>query len=113
VPALEAAHPAAVQNVLAVAEVLRAEAEVLDRLVLEVVAGRDGVELERLRALEPALRRLVVQQLADAAAEGLAPGAARRADEIAALHNGNSLHIGSGVRAVVEQGTVRFEKLVP
>ncbi|HWE33760.1 MAG TPA: tRNA lysidine(34) synthetase TilS [Solirubrobacteraceae bacterium] len=111
VPALEAAHPAAAQNVLALANILRDEAAVLDELVGEAVGGRDEIELARLRELPPALRRLVVQRLADAAAGGLAPGAARRADEIAALNNGNALDIGSGLRAVVAQRIVRFERL--
>jgi tRNA(Ile)-lysidine synthase len=111
VPALEAAHPAAVQNVLSTAGILRAEAAVLDELVGEALGERDEIELARLRELPPALRRLVVQRLADTAAGGLAPGAARRADEIAALNNGNALDIGSGVRAVVEHRIVRFEKL--
>jgi tRNA(Ile)-lysidine synthase len=111
VPALEAVHPAAARNVLAVADVLRAESELLDHLVAAELGDAERVGLARLRELAPALRRLVVQRLADAAAGGLAPGAARRADEIAKLNNGNALDIGSGVRAVVEQGTVRFERL--
>jgi tRNA(Ile)-lysidine synthase len=113
VPALRAAHPAAEQNVLAVAEVLRDEAAVLDRLVHEIVGDADGVERAQLRDLPPALRRLVVQHLADVAAGGLAPGAARRADEVAALNNGGALDIGSGIRAVVKRGVVRFERLEP
>src|SRR5947209_7502981 len=48
VPALEAVHPAAVANVLAVAEVLRDEAAVLDALVDAVLEGREEIELERL-----------------------------------------------------------------
>ncbi len=111
VPALERAHPAAAQNVLAVANVLRDEAAVLDELVAQVLEGCEEIKLARLRELPPALRRLVVQRLADTAAGGLAPGAARRADEIAALNNGNALDIGSGLRAVVAHRIVRFEKL--
>jgi tRNA(Ile)-lysidine synthase len=113
VPALEAAHPAAAQNVLAVADILRDEAAVLDELVVEVLGGREEIELCRLRELPPALMRLVVQRLADAAVGGLAPGAARRAPEIAALNNGNALDVGSGLRAVVAHRIVRFEKLRP
>jgi tRNA(Ile)-lysidine synthase len=112
VPALRAVHPAAERNVLALAEVLRDEAEVLNRLVQESLADRQEIALDRLRELPAALRRLVVQELADAAAGGLAPGAARRAEEIAALDRG-ALDIGNGLRAVVEQRTVRFETLVP
>jgi tRNA(Ile)-lysidine synthase len=110
VPALLEVHPAAEVNVLAVAEVLRDEAAVLDGIVDELLSGRDQIELATLRELPPALRRLVVQRLADAAAGGLAPGAARRAQEIAALDRG-ALDIGSGVRATVAGGLVRFSPL--
>jgi tRNA(Ile)-lysidine synthase len=115
VPALEAVHPAAAQNVLALAEVLRGEAAVLDALVDEVVAARDRVELARLRALPQALQALVVQRLADAAAGGLAPGVGRRTPEIAGLSDRGSaeLHVGAGVRAVAEYGVLRFERLGP
>jgi tRNA(Ile)-lysidine synthase len=113
VPALRAVHPAAERNVLALADVLRDEGEVLDRIVDETLAGQDTIELARLRTLPRAIRRLVVQRLADAAAGGLAPGAARRADEIAGLHNGNALDIGSGIRATVESGVVRLGRTPP
>ena len=42
VPALERVHPAAQDNVLALAEILRAEAEVLDELVSATLDGRAG-----------------------------------------------------------------------
>lgn len=115
VPAIEAIHPGAQTNVLALAEILRDEGEVLDALVDSVIEDRgDGlqvVELARLRELPPALTRLVVQRLADRAAGGLAPGAARRAEEIAALREEGTvqLDIGNRVRAVVEYGALRFE----
>jgi tRNA(Ile)-lysidine synthase len=109
VPALRAVHPAAESNVLALAAVLRDEAEVLDGLVDDALAGRDEISVAALRSLPPALCRLVVQRLADRAAlGGLAPGAARRAKEIAALGNGGALDIGSSVRASVSGGVVRF-----
>jgi tRNA(Ile)-lysidine synthase len=108
VPALGRIHPAAEQNVLALAELLRDEAEVLDELVAGVLAGRDAIELARLRELPVALRRLVVQRLADTAVGGPAPGTARRADEILALTHG-ALDLPHGVRAIVEGGVLRFE----
>ena len=110
VPALEAVHPAAVANVLALAGVLRGEGDVLDALVEETLAGRAAIELVRLRALPPALRRLVVQRLADEAIGGPAAGVARRADEVAALseHGTAMLDLPSGVRAVAERGVLRF-----
>lgn len=113
VPALVAVHPGAQRNVLALAEVLRDEGAVLDSLVDEVLERPGVVELGRLRALPLALQRLVVQRLADAAAGGLAPGAARRAGEIAALADRGtvSLDIGNGLRAVAEYGRLRLERL--
>jgi tRNA(Ile)-lysidine synthase len=115
VPALEAIHPGAVDNVLALAELLRDEAAVLDALVDEVLAGREQVELERLRALPVALRRLIVQRLADAAVGGPAPGAARRADELAALsdHGTAALDLPHGVRATAQDGVLRFGRTPP
>jgi tRNA(Ile)-lysidine synthase len=115
VPALEAIHPGAVDNVLALAELLRDEAAVLDALVDEVLAGREQVELERLRALPVALRRLIVQRLADAAVGGPAPGAARRADEVAALsdHGTAALDLPHGVRATARDGVLRFGRTPP
>jgi tRNA(Ile)-lysidine synthase len=110
VPALEAVHPGAVANVLALAGVLRDEGAVLDALVDETLDGARTIELARLRALPPALRRLVVQRLADGAIGGPAAGVARRADEVAALseHGTAMLDLPSGVRAVAERGKLRF-----
>jgi tRNA(Ile)-lysidine synthase len=110
VPALEAVHPGAVANVLSLAGVLRDEGAVLDALVDETLEGHDRIELARLRALPAALRRLVVQRLADGAIGAPAPGAARRADEVAALseHGTAALDLPSGVRALAEGGVLRF-----
>jgi tRNA(Ile)-lysidine synthase len=116
VPALAAIHPAAARNVLRTAELLRDEADVLDALVDAELDGSGGaprgaISLERLGELPPALRRLVVQQLADRAAGRPVPGAARHADEVAGLRRGGSkLDLGSGVRAIVEGGVVRAER---
>jgi len=110
VPALREIHPAAEENVLALAEILRDEADVLDALVDDALAGGAAIPLERLRALPPALARLVVQRLADRAAGRPAPGIARRSAEIAALsqHGVAMLDLPSGVRAIVERGLLRF-----
>jgi tRNA(Ile)-lysidine synthase len=110
VPALRAVHPAAEENVLALAELLRDEAAVLDALVDEVLGGATEIELPRLRALPPALQRLIVQRLADAAVGRPAPGTARRADEIAALPDTgtSALDLPHGVRAIAERGRLRF-----
>jgi tRNA(Ile)-lysidine synthase len=110
VPALESAHPAAQANVLALAELLRDEAQVLDELVRATLDGRQEISLVRLRELAPALRRLVVQRLADAAAGQPAAGVARRADEVAALSDTGTaaLDLPHGVRATATRGVVRF-----
>ena len=110
-PVLRTIHPAAEANVLNLAGILRDEAEVLDGAVDEVLEG--GVSLEALRGLPAALRRLVVQRLADEAARGFAPGAGGRADEVAALSERGTamLDIGCGLRAVAEYGRLRIERL--
>jgi tRNA(Ile)-lysidine synthase len=116
-PALAEVHPAAARNVLRTAELLRDEAEVLDALVDAEIDGSNGtarntIPLARLAELPAALRRLVVQQLADRAAGRPVPGAARHADEVTALRRTGTamLDLGSGVRAVVERGVLRAEK---
>ncbi|HLI60418.1 MAG TPA: tRNA lysidine(34) synthetase TilS [Solirubrobacteraceae bacterium] len=116
-PALERAHPAAVANLAALAEVLAAEAEVLDELVDAALADQEPgtVSVATLRAQPPALRRLIVQRLADEAAGGPAAGVARRAEEVAALplRGTASLHLPHGVRASVRAGVVRFDRTPP
>jgi tRNA(Ile)-lysidine synthase len=115
--ALADVHPAAAQNVLRTAELLREEAEVLDALVAAELDGsngspRDTIELDRLAELPPALRRLVVQQLADRAAGRRVAGAARHAEEVAALRRTGTvmLDLGGGVRAIAERGILRAER---
>jgi tRNA(Ile)-lysidine synthase len=112
--ALAEVHPAAARNVLRTAELLRDEAEVLDSLVATELGGSNGsarntIELDRLAELPPALRRLVVQQLADRAAGRPVAGAARHADEVAALRRTGTamLDLGGGVRAIAERGVLR------
>ena len=113
VPALRGVHAAAEDNVLAVARILREEGEVLDALVDELVGQGSSVSLSVLRSLAPALRRLVVQRMADEAASGFAPGAGGRAEEIAALSDRGTatLDVGNGLRAIAEYGALRFEPL--
>jgi len=115
--ALADIHPAAARNVLRTAELLRDEAEVLDALVAAELDGsggapRDTIELGRLAELPPALRRLVVQQLADRAAGRPVAGAARHADQVAALRRTGTamLDLGGGVRAIAERGVLRAER---
>ncbi len=110
--ALKEIHPAAEQNVLALAVTLREEAAVLDRLVADVLGGRNMVSLEELRALAPAARALVIQRMADDAAGGIAPGAGRRAEALVALSAAGTagLDLGGGLRAVSEYGVLRIER---
>jgi tRNA(Ile)-lysidine synthase len=112
-PELARIHPAAAQNVLRTAALLRDEAEVLDALVDAEVDGANGsargrIALARLEELPPALRRLVVQRLADRAAGRPVPGAARFAEQVTGLRRTGTamLDLGGGVRAVVEAGVL-------
>ena len=116
IPELERVHPAARQNVLRTAALLREEAELLDSLVDAELAGGEGaaagsIPHRRFAELHPALRRLVLQRLADEAAGRPVAGAARFADQVAALRRGGSmLDLGTGVRAVLEGGVLRAER---
>jgi tRNA(Ile)-lysidine synthase len=113
VPELAAIHPAAVQNVLRTAALLRDEAEVLDALVAAELDGsgeapRGRIFHARFAELPRPLRRLVLQRLADAAAGRPVAGAARFADQVAGLSRGGSrLDLGDGVQAVLESGVLR------
>jgi len=116
-PQLATIHPAAAANVLRTAELLRDEAEVLDTLVDAEVGASPGsprgtITLDRLAELHPALRRLVLQRLADGAAGRPVPGAARYADQVAGLRRTGTamLDLGAGVRAVVEGGVLHAEQ---
>jgi len=117
-PALAEIHPAAARNVLRTAALLRDEAEILDSLVDAELQGANGaratIALDRLEQLPSALRRLVVQRLADRAAGRPVPGAANHADEVAALRRTGTamLDLGGGVRAVAERGILRAEMLL-
>jgi tRNA(Ile)-lysidine synthase len=111
VPALREVHPAAEENVLALSAILRDEAEVLEGLVDAALRGTDQIDLASLRALPPAVQRLILQRLADRVVGRPAPGAARRAEEVAELRPGAALDLPSGVRAVVDrEGVLRFER---
>lgn len=115
-PLLRELHPGAGANLLALAGRLRAEGEVLDAIVDETLAGAASIELARLRALPPALARLVVQRLADEALDAPAAGVGARADVMLQRlrERGTSmLDVGSGLRAVSEYGVVRIEPIAP
>jgi tRNA(Ile)-lysidine synthase len=111
VPALRELHPGAEHNVLRTLELLRDEAEVLDAAVTVVLeeAGSPP-SLDRLRALPPALARLAVQRLADAAG-GQAVG--HRTAEILELAEHGALDVGGGLRARIERGRLEFVATPP
>ncbi|HEU5105990.1 MAG TPA: tRNA lysidine(34) synthetase TilS [Solirubrobacterales bacterium] len=112
IPELEQVHPAAKENVLRTAALLREEAELLDSLVdAELEPGEGTISHKRFAELHLALRRLVLQRLADEAAGRPVAGAARFAEQVAGLSRGGStLDLGGGVRAVLEQGVLRAER---
>ena len=141
VPAFDAVHPAAQENVLRTAQLLREEAVVLDALVDAELerdcaelerdraaprgapdghcgepGGEPSVAIERLQDLPPALARLVVVRLAEEAAGTYVPQAGARVGEILALarRGGRAeLHVGGLVGAVLEAGRLRMVKLPP
>lgn len=105
--------PAAEGAVAETARQLREEAEVLDAAVAEALAGLGGgpaVELAALRGLPRGLGRLVLRELAGV------PLASGRVDELLGLGAGGgtaALDLGDGLRAVVEYGTLRFDRAGP
>ncbi len=110
--ALAELHPAAEENIVRTAALLRDEAAVLDEVVATALAGRRRIALERLAALPPALARLVVVRLAEDALGELRPGVGSRVGELVALAPAGGsaeLDVGGGCRAVVEYGVLRFE----
>ncbi len=111
--ALEAVDARAAANVVRTAELLREEAEVLDVVVDTALAGRDRIVVAYLADLPPALARLIVRRLAEAATGGLCARAATRLADILALGEDGALDVGDGARAVVAGGVLRFEATPP
>ena len=109
---LKGVHPAAVENVVRTAALLRDEAAVLDDVVATALAGGDAISVEHLAALPRALARLIVRRLAEDAAGSLCPRAAARLDDILGLGDG-ALDLGDGVRAVVDRGMLRMVPTPP
>jgi len=107
--ALRELSPAAERTIAETAHQLRDEAELLDAAVAEALAGLGGgpaIALDGLREHPPALRRLVLRELA---------GRALSREELEQLmslgrHGTKSLDLGGGLRAVAEYGTLRFTR---
>ena len=112
-PALAAIHPGAERNIVRAAQLLREEAAVLDEMVDTALDGRDHVGLDHLRILPPALGRLVLRRLAEAAVGGLCPRAASRYEEVLELGDDAMLDLGDGARAVICDGVLSCERTPP
>lgn len=115
-PAMRTLSPAVERTVGETARLLRDEAEVLDGVVADAIAGLGGgpaVELSALGGLPVAVARLVLRSLAEEAFGG--DYALSRAQVDAVIGQGrkggsSSLDLGEGLRAVVEYGTLRFHR---
>lgn len=111
--------PSAESGVAETARQLREEAEVLDAVAADALAGLGGgpvVELAALRALPRATARLVLRTLAEQAAGGQFAMASARVEAVLRLGEGGgtrSLDLGQGLRAVVEYGMLRFDGAGP
>jgi len=117
--ALRELNPAAELAVAETARQLRDEAELLEQDAadaLEELGGGPAVSLEELRARPPALARLVLRALAEAAEGGPRSLSREEADAILALGQRRggtrSLDLGGGLRAVAEYGTLRLSRAV-
>ena len=114
--ALREIGPAAERTIAETARQLREEADLLEGAVeaaLDELGGGPAVSLAALREHPPAVRRLVLRELAGRAApSGAGPTSLsrREAAEILALGERGtaSLDLGGGLRAVAEYGTLRF-----
>jgi len=113
-PALRTLSPAAERTVGETARLLRDEAEVLDGVVSDALAGLGGgpvVELSGLDALPTGVVRLLLRSLAEEAFGGDYSLSRAQVDAVLGLGRGggsSSLDLGEGLRAVVEYGTLRF-----
>jgi tRNA(Ile)-lysidine synthase len=114
--ALRSLNPEAERTIAETARQLRDEAEVLDRDAadaLESLGGGPAVSLGDLRGQPPAVARLVLRGLAEAAAGGPRSLSREEAEAVLALAGSGgtkSLDLGGGLRAVSEYGTLRFTR---
>jgi tRNA(Ile)-lysidine synthase len=110
--ALRTIGPAAERTIAETARQLREESEVLDAAVdaaLVELGGGPAVSASELVRQPPAVRRLVLRRLAEAAGGELGAGDAERILELGG-RGSKSLDLGGGLRAVVEYGTLRFTR---
>jgi tRNA(Ile)-lysidine synthase len=108
--------PSAEVTIAETARQLREEGELLDTLAADTLAelgGGPAIALTDLQERPPALARLVLRALAEAAEGGPRPLSRAEADAILRLGEGGgtrSLDLGRGLRAVAEYGTLRFTR---
>lgn len=116
-PLLRRVNTGADGNLLSTASELRDESEVIDAAVDEAMrrtragGAPPAVDVGRLAAEPPAVRRLVLRRLAEAAAAQpvvLRPQDAREIERIALRGGSGAVDLGGGLRATVEYGMVRF-----
>jgi tRNA(Ile)-lysidine synthase len=110
--ALRTIGPAAERTIAETARQLREEADVLDAVVdvaVEELGGGPAVSASELGRRAPAVRRLLLRRLAEAAGGELGPGDAERILELGG-RGSKSLDLGGGLRVVVEYGTLRFTR---
>jgi tRNA(Ile)-lysidine synthase len=110
--ALRSIGPAAERTIAETARQLREEGELLEAAVsdaLDRLGGGPAVSASELIREPPAVRRLLLRRLAEAAGGELAVGDVER---ILALggRGSKSLDISGGIQAVVEYGTLRFTR---
>jgi tRNA(Ile)-lysidine synthase len=117
-PVLRELSEAAERNMAETQAELTEEARLLDRVVLEALeaagagAGAVAIRAEALAGSESALRRLALRALAERATGRAVPMGRRRAAQImrlAMMPEGGEVDLGHGVRAICEQGLIRFE----
>jgi tRNA(Ile)-lysidine synthase len=117
-PVLRDLSDAAERNISETQAELAEEANLLERVILEALeaagagAGAVAIRAEALAGSEPALRRLALRALAERATGRAVPLGRRRAAQImrlAMMPEGGEVDLGHGVRAICEQGLIRFE----
>ncbi len=117
VPALREINPAAERNIAETRAELAEEGRLLDELADHLLteagagSGAVAVRVAELAEADPALRRLALRALAErTTGRDVALGRGRAADvwRLARDPEGGEIDLGGGVRAVCEQGLIRF-----
>ena len=117
-PVLGEIGPAAEETIAETQAELREEAEALRRLAAEALeaapsAGPESIGVDDLAGLDPAIRRLVLRELAERVAAGPVALGRERAELVWRLANspeGGVVELGGGLEARVEHGHVLFAR---